>query len=99
MNGELRALARGLGNALLAGPWEPDVMLERAAGVLGARRRWLRPVIRQGLGPYPRRPADRPRELAAFIAGCEQVGRAVAKAPAGRPARARWIPAAPTRMA
>ena len=99
MNGELRALARGLGNAFLAGRWEPAAMLERAAEVVGARRRWLRPVIRQVLAAYPRPPADQPRELAAFIAGCEQVVIAVARARPGRPVRALRIQPAPTRMA
>ena len=99
MNGELRALARGLGNAFLAGAWEPAGMRERAAEVVGARRRWVGPVIRQVLAAYPRPPADRPRELAAFIASCEQVSQAVNAAPPGRPARARRIPPAPTRMA
>ena len=99
MNGELRALARGLGNAFLDGPWEPAAMLERAAEVVGARRRWLRPVIRQVLAAYPRPPRDRPRELAAFIAGCERVITAVNTARPGRPVRARRIPPAPTEMA
>jgi RNA-directed DNA polymerase len=99
MNGELRALARGLGNAFLSGPWEPAAMLSGGAEVLGARRRWLRPVIRQVLAAYPRPPVDRPRELAAFVAGCPEVIKAVNTAPAGRPARARRIPPAPTRMA
>jgi RNA-directed DNA polymerase len=99
VNGQLPALSRGLGNAFLAGPWQPAAMLERAADVVGARRRWLRPVIRQVLAAYPRPPADRPRELAAFIAGLPEVMTAIAGALIGRPVRTRWIPAAPTRMA
>jgi RNA-directed DNA polymerase len=94
------ALARGLGNAFLAGPWEPADMLERAAEVVGGRRRWLRPLIRQVLAAYPRPPSDRPRELAAFLAGSGALRQALTSArSSGRTLRARRIPTAPTRMA
>jgi RNA-directed DNA polymerase len=99
MNGQLLALSRGLGNAFLAGRWEPAGMLERAAEVVGARRRWLRPVIRQVLAAYPEPPNDRPRELAAFVAGLAGVTSAIATAAPARPMLARRIPPAPTRMA
>jgi RNA-directed DNA polymerase len=95
-----RVLARGLGNAFLAGDWEPDGMLGRAAEALGARRRWLKPLIEQVLTAYPRPPADRPRELAGFIAGNETLIRALGTArKRDHPVRLKEIPPAPTRMA
>ena len=43
-------------------------MVRRGADVLSPRPRWLRSVVRQVRDAYPRPPADRPRELASYIA-------------------------------
>jgi RNA-directed DNA polymerase len=94
-----RVLARGLGNAFLAGPWEPDGMQQRAATVVG-RRKWLKKLVEQVLEVYPRPPVDRPRELADFVAECEPVLRALRQAArSGRTVPVRRIPPAPTQMA
>jgi RNA-directed DNA polymerase len=92
------ALARGLGNAFLAGSWEPAGMLERAVAVVGARRRWIRPLIRQVLAAYPRAPHDRPRELAEFITGRGPLGPPPRHGQRPRDTGLRIQPA-PTRMA
>ncbi len=94
------ALARGLGNAFLAGPWQAAGLRDRAAEVIGARRRWVRGLVALVLEAYPRPPVDRPRELAAFIAGRELLGEVLADAAVrGRPVPVRHIVPAPTRMA
>ena len=58
-------------------------MVRRGAEVLSPRPRWLRSVVRQVRDAYPRPPADRPRELASYIA--LTLGRYVA-----RPHVLRW---------
>jgi hypothetical protein len=77
-------LARGLAAAFLAGVWEPQRMAERGRDVLRLRRdrkppRWLLNLARAARSGYPDRPADRPRELAQFLAACppltEEIGR------------------------
>jgi hypothetical protein len=64
-----RQVAGGLADALLGGVWEPEPMLARASAALGRRAapRWLRTLVDQVLEGYHRRPADRPRELAAYL--------------------------------
>ena len=61
-------ISRCLADALLAGVWNERSMLRRAGLALDRRPAWLRPVVREVLGAYHRPPADRPRELAAFVA-------------------------------
>jgi hypothetical protein len=61
-------LARCLADAFLAGEWELPGLLERAGQVLDRRPRWARQIARDVLSAYPRRPADRRRELARFVA-------------------------------
>ena len=63
-----RELAAALAAAFLAGAWTEDAMLRRAAEVLEPRPRWLRSVVRDARAAYHRPPADRPRELAAYVA-------------------------------
>jgi hypothetical protein len=67
VNAERRELARQLAGAFLAGPWEPDAMVARAARMLGRRPAWLRPVVLEVLLGYRRAPLDRPRELLVWI--------------------------------
>jgi hypothetical protein len=62
-----REVAAALAAACLAGAWTEDAMVRRAAGALASRPRWLRRVVRDVRAGYPRPPADRPRELAAYI--------------------------------
>ena len=63
-----RELSAALASAFLAGVWTEAAMVRRAAEVLTRRPAWLRVVTRAVRAGYPRPPADRPRELAAFIA-------------------------------
>jgi len=60
-------LAVALADAMLAGPWEFEQMLQRGQLTVDGRPRWLRQLVREMLAGYPHPPADRPRELAAFI--------------------------------
>jgi hypothetical protein len=94
-----QVVARALASALLAGDWQPEAMLDRAAAVLGGRRRWLPRLIRDARAAYRGPPADRPRELAAWISAHPGFTRAAVTARGrGRPLRARaWLPT-PTRM-
>lgn len=57
-----------LAAAFLSGKWEEQPMWARGRAVYGFAPRWLRRVVREVLAAYPHPPADRPRELAAFIA-------------------------------
>jgi RNA-directed DNA polymerase len=61
-------IASALAAAYLAGTWTEDALVRRSAAVLAPRPRWLRSVTREVLASYPRPPADRPRELARFVA-------------------------------
>jgi len=60
-------LARGLAGAFLAGLWNERALVRRARSALEQRPAWLLPVARAVLAAYAHPPADRPRELAAFI--------------------------------
>ena len=61
-------LSRCLADAFLAGVWNERRLVARAGKVLEPRPRWIRPLVREILAAYHRPPADRPRELAAYIA-------------------------------
>src|SRR3954447_11712447 len=61
-------LGRSLADAFLAGEWDEAGLLARGVASLDRRPGWLRGVVRAVLAGYHRPPADRPRELAAFIA-------------------------------
>jgi hypothetical protein len=80
-----RELAAALAAAFLAGPWSHEAMVRRGTSVLRPRPPWLRGVVRDVLALYHRPPADRPRELAAFIA------RVMPDAPERRPHVRRWL--------
>lgn len=63
-------IARALAYAFLASDlWAANELIEAGSIVLGARRRWLRPVVSDVLASYHRAPADASRQLAALIAG------------------------------
>ncbi|HEU5267357.1 MAG TPA: reverse transcriptase family protein [Jatrophihabitans sp.] len=99
-------LASGLATALLAGSWTRSQMTRRARSALGLTRvpPWLARLVADVAAAYRDAPADRPRELAAFLqatpAWSEALGR---RAPRSRRRGARrsrvvqWTPA-PTRM-
>ena len=57
-----------LADAFLAGPWSEPLLADRAAQVLEPRKPWFGEIARRILAAYHRPPADRPRELAAYIA-------------------------------
>jgi len=61
-------LGRALAGAFLAGPWNEHAMVRRAGATLQPRPRWLRDIARSVVEAYARPPADRPRELARFVA-------------------------------
>ena len=81
-------LARALAGAFLAGPWTRAGLVVSGAVVLRRRADWLPALGRQVLEVYPSAPLDRPRELAAVIAGRlpDRAGRPISR------------PVAPTRM-
>lgn len=62
-------VADGLATAMLAGPWSRVPMLSRARAALGRPRSpgWLVQLVGQVLEAYREAPADRPRELAAYL--------------------------------
>ena len=75
------AIAQTLAQAFLASPqWHKTDLVDAGAHVLGARRRWLGPLVTHVLRGYPRPPLDAPRELAAMIGGCDAFLEAAAKA-------------------
>jgi hypothetical protein len=61
-------LSACLADAFLAGPWSEPQLLERARQVLEPRKPWFAEIAHAVAAAYHRPPADRPRELAAFIA-------------------------------
>jgi RNA-directed DNA polymerase len=63
-----RELGHVLAGAFLRGLWREDAMVARAGQAFGHVPRWVRGVAREVLAAYARPPADRPRELAAYIA-------------------------------
>ncbi|MGI8761687.1 MAG: reverse transcriptase family protein [Jatrophihabitantaceae bacterium] len=62
-------VAQGVATALLAGPWERASMRSRCGDALGERDipRWVGALVVQVLEAYRDPPADRPRELAAYL--------------------------------
>jgi RNA-directed DNA polymerase len=63
-------VATAIAGAFLAGEWEPAAMGRRAKRALAERRHWPTDLARVVVHEYPERPADRPRELAQFVAAC-----------------------------
>ncbi|PZS31947.1 MAG: RNA-directed DNA polymerase [Pseudonocardiales bacterium] len=62
-------VANGLATAMLGGAWSREPMRARIARALGRPRapRWAGALVGQVLGAYRDAPADRPRELAAYV--------------------------------
>ncbi len=92
----LRRVATALSGAFLAGEWQPAAMGRRGKRALADRRRWPTDLAEIVVRAYPDRPADRPRELATFIAACEPFRRAMRDRV--RPVRVHTWMAAPTEM-
>jgi hypothetical protein len=92
----VRRVATALSGAFLAGEWQPAAMGRRGKRALADRRRWPTDLAEIVVRAYPDRPADRPRELATFIAACEPFRRAMRDRV--RPARVHTWMAAPTEM-
>lgn len=66
-------VAAALADAFLTRAWHSAALLDAAATVLGRRFGWVQPVVKAVLGAYRDAPTDRPRELAGFIAGLQQL--------------------------
>ena len=66
--GARQQLGAALAAAFLAGAWTESALVRRGAEALHPRPRWLPALARDVLAAYHRPPADRPRELAAFVA-------------------------------
>ncbi len=73
-----RQLAGALADAMLAGPWRTGSLLYRTRRVIGRRPVWLTELAGEVTAAYPRPPADRPRELQAFILRSNACARATA---------------------
>jgi RNA-directed DNA polymerase len=86
-------VAGALADALLTTTWQPGDMLAAVRAVAGGRTARARRLVDAVLRAYPRAPADRPRELRAFLTGVPTVRRAVIRrrivAPT-RVVRMRW---------
>lgn len=93
------AIARALADAFLDTPsWSRSELMAAGARVLGARRRWLAPVVAEILGDFVRAPHDSPRLLATLIEGSSAFREGVSKAAARRsPQRIHYRPLAPQR--
>jgi hypothetical protein len=65
--------AAGIATALLGGPWRRREMVRRTAVALDLERapRWVGTLVGEVLAAYVDPPADRPRELAAFVRATE----------------------------
>lgn len=75
------AIAATLAQAFLNSPeWSQSGLIGAATHILGARRRWLGPLVSHVLVGYPRPPTDAPLELAARIRHAEPFAEALAKA-------------------
>ncbi len=86
--------AAGVATALLAGRWRRREMVRRVAVALDRARapRWVGTLVGEVLVAYREAPADRPRELAAFVPTTEGWSRGRTALP--RPRVARWQPVA-----
>ena len=84
-------LGRALAGAFLAGVWNERALVRRATTTLDPRPRWLLGVARAVLAAYHRPPADRPRELAAFIAATIEGLERPAEGESPPPVVRRWL--------
>jgi retron-type reverse transcriptase len=95
-------LATALADAFLAAPgWNPAALTDVAVGMFDTPPGWLGQVLTEVLTDYPRPPADRPRELARYIARLasfrEHVPGAPGAATDAKPVRLVSLPVSPTR--
>ncbi|MGA5300433.1 reverse transcriptase family protein [Nucisporomicrobium flavum] len=67
-------MAAALADAFLAGRWHPAFLERTGRRVLGSRPPWLPVAVAAVLRAYRNPPADRPRELAAFLAALPGAG-------------------------
>ncbi len=69
MSDQRRDVATAVATALLAGAWERADMMRRVRVTLGRRRApvWLSELVVEVIAAYRDPPADRPRELAAYL--------------------------------
>ncbi|MBJ7330427.1 MAG: RNA-directed DNA polymerase [Solirubrobacteraceae bacterium] len=67
MTSDLQTVAGALASAFLRGVWNERRLVARGERMIGQRPVWLTPLVRRVLEGYHRPPADRPRELQAFI--------------------------------
>ncbi|WP_420121773.1 reverse transcriptase family protein [Nakamurella sp.] len=81
MSGPADRLATALADAMLAGSWSEQALLERTRRVIDRRPPWLTSMVREVLAAYHRPPADRPRELAAFVRQSAAMARALTSSP------------------
>src|SRR3954469_22125324 len=70
-------VARALAFAYLAGEWDPPAMGRRGKQCLADRRKWIADLAHVVRAGFPERPADRPGELAEFIASTELFEKAI----------------------
>src|SRR5436305_6717831 len=89
-------VARAVAHAFLAGEWEPSAMARRGRRTLGTRAKWLVELAQIVRAGFPERPADRPGEVATFIAATDVFQKALGNR-RGRVEVRRWMPA-PTEM-
>jgi RNA-directed DNA polymerase len=61
-------ISKALASAVLAGTWERSQATGRAFEALHPQPRWVQSLVAEIFDAYPRPPADRARELVAFIA-------------------------------
>ncbi len=95
-----RQISRALALAFLsAAQWRRPDLVRAAGTVLGVRRQWLYRLVDDVLTGYPHPPTDRPRELAAAVAGNVTFRAALRSAAMGkRRDQVRVWLATPTRM-
>ncbi len=62
-----KLVARGLAEALVAGPWRLDDLVERGGRAVGRRGRWLRPLVRRLLGAIGEGPRPSALRVAAWL--------------------------------
>lgn len=87
-------LATGLAAAFLSGPWDRAGLRQSGETALSQWPRWLAPLVGEVLTAYPRRPGDRPRELARHIGSVlrrRTYEIAVPSSPGGPPRIRTWL--------
>jgi hypothetical protein len=84
----LKIVAKGLAEALVAGPWQRDDLIERGSRAVRRRGRWLRPLIGRLLTVFDGCPRPSALRVAAFLTEDAGFRKAFARQPivlSGRP--------------